>query len=144
MNINVFLQNDKNSCFRNKYDEKTLEFQKRERLLYEAKYQYGFIPETIGDDGDCLDIWLISERNHKTGTLMPCRIIGALEMFEEYRGEKESDIKILVCPENEDQELTEEIAAEIKTFTLKIFKKFPEVKVSFGQKLTSEEAEQLL
>ncbi len=141
MKVEIFLQNEKNSRYRDKYDEQTLEFIRTDELLAAAEYQYGFIPGTTGEDGDCIDVWSISESSHDTGKPISAEIIGALEMYEEYRGEKQSDIKIFVSPEKNTAELTEDIVAGIKDFTRRIFKKFPEVSISFGKTLTAEEAE---
>ncbi|MBI9105623.1 MAG: inorganic diphosphatase [Spirochaetales bacterium] len=140
MTVNVFIQNRKNSKLRSKFNEKTLEFLKEEELLSAATYQYGFIPGTIGEDGDCLDAWLISDTDFKVGTQVSCRILGMLEMIEEYQGEKEEDVKVFVCPEDEDYQLTETVVTEIKQYTLSIFRKFPEVTVTFGDFLPAEKA----
>lgn len=144
MIIKVFLQNEKNSRIRARYNEKTLELLKSDELLSTAEFQYGFIPGTLGEDGDCLDVWFISQKNYQTGTILEGRVIGGLEMFEEYRGEKENDIKIFVCPADEDGQLNDETVQKIKDFTLEIFKKFPEVKVCFGETFSPEETVRLL
>lgn len=42
-------------------------------------YDFGFIPSTLGQDGDALDIMLIFEEATFTGCLVTARLIGVLE-----------------------------------------------------------------
>jgi len=42
-------------------------------------FDFGFIPDTKGDDGDPLDIIVISEIDSFPGCCMDCRIVGAIE-----------------------------------------------------------------
>lgn len=144
MIIDAFIQNRKKSNLRSKFDEKTLKFVKEVELLASASYQYGFIPGTLGEDGDCIDIWLISETNFEIGSQVSCRILGMLELFEEDEVEKQKDNKIIVCPEDEESILTDTIIEEIKSFTFEIFKKFPEVTITFGEFLPADKAEEFI
>lgn len=41
-------------------------------------YDFGFIPKTKGEDGDPLDVIVISEFNSFPGVIIKCRIIGAI------------------------------------------------------------------
>src|SRR4051812_11882412 len=42
-------------------------------------FDFGFIPDTKGEDGDPLDIIVISELTSFPGCVMRCRVIGAIE-----------------------------------------------------------------
>src|ERR1700760_5120369 len=42
-------------------------------------YDFGFIPDTKGEDGDPLDIIVISEFNSFPGIMIKCRIIGGIK-----------------------------------------------------------------
>lgn len=42
-------------------------------------YDFGFIPNTKGDDGDPLDVIVISEFKSFPGIIMKCRIIGGIK-----------------------------------------------------------------
>ena len=55
---------------------------------------YGFIPSTLGQDGDALDALLISPYPIREMSLIDCRVIGALNMEDE----SGKDEKILVVP----------------------------------------------
>ena len=55
---------------------------------------YGFIPHTKGEDGDPLDVLLISTYPVFPGTVVPSRVIGMLEMEDE----EGIDTKIIAVP----------------------------------------------
>ena len=42
-------------------------------------YDFGFVPDTLGQDGDPLDIIVISECGTFVGCVMPVRVIGCME-----------------------------------------------------------------
>jgi inorganic pyrophosphatase len=52
-------------------------------------YDFGFIPKTKGEDGDPLDVIVVSEFNSFPGVIIPCRIIGGLKAKQsEEKGSK--------------------------------------------------------
>lgn len=57
-------------------------------------FNYGFIPNTHGEDGDPLDIMVITDKTIFPGTVVSCIIIGMLEMEDEAG----IDTKILAVP----------------------------------------------
>lgn len=57
-------------------------------------FNYGFIPNTHGEDGDPLDIMLITDKTVYPGTVVSCIVIGMLEMEDEAG----IDTKILAVP----------------------------------------------
>jgi inorganic pyrophosphatase len=61
-------------------------------MVYPASY--GFIPQTLGDDGDALDILVYNATPIERGTVVECKVIGVLDMDDE--GDK--DYKILGVP----------------------------------------------
>ena len=144
MKIKVFIQNEKGSSIRSRYNESTLKFIENVDTGVPAEYQYGFIPGTIGEDGDCIDSWLISDRSFRTGFDVTGRVLGILEMYEEYRGECEKDYKVFACPADESTKITQETVEKIKNYTIQIFRKYPEVSISFGRFLSVEKAEEYI
>lgn len=52
-------------------------------------YDFGFIPKTKGEDGDPLDVIVISEFNSFPGVIIKCRVIGVLTA-EQSESEKSS------------------------------------------------------
>lgn len=54
-------------------------------------YDFGFIPGTKGEDGDPLDILIISEYKTFPGCLIECRLVGCIEAYQK---EKDKSQKI--------------------------------------------------
>ena len=61
-------------------------------MVYPANY--GFIPNTLADDGDPLDVLIYNRTPIDRGTLVECRALGVLNMTDD--GDK--DYKILAVP----------------------------------------------
>ena len=55
---------------------------------------YGFIPNTLSDDGDPVDVLIVSEFKVQAGAIMPSKPIGVLIMEDE----KGMDEKIIAVP----------------------------------------------
>jgi len=78
--VNVVIETPKGSAQKYDYDEKS-HFFKLKKILPSGMvfpYDFGFIPDTKGEDGDPLDVIVISEFNSFPGCMMKCRIIGGL------------------------------------------------------------------
>ncbi|MGC8587971.1 MAG: inorganic diphosphatase [Hydrogenobaculum sp.] len=57
-----------------------------DRVLFTAMYypfNYGFIPNTLAEDGDPADILVISDFSAVTGSVIRCSLVGMLEMEDE-------------------------------------------------------------
>lgn len=68
-----------------------------DRVLYSAVFypaNYGFVPNTLADDGDPIDILVLNEYPFQAGCVVPCRLIGVL-MMEDESG---FDEKLLAVP----------------------------------------------
>lgn len=61
-------------------------------MLYPINY--GFVPQTLAQDGDALDVLIYSEEPIMTGTLVKCHVKGVLNVVD--RGEP--DHKIFAIP----------------------------------------------
>ena len=73
---------------------------KLDRVLYSAMYypaNYGFIPQTLGEDNDPLDIMVISQIAVQPLTLMRARVIGVVRMIDQGEGD---DKLIAVSPDD--------------------------------------------
>lgn len=55
---------------------------------------YGYIPQTISDDGDPVDVLVLAPFPVQPGTVIRCRAIGVLQMEDESGG----DAKLLAVP----------------------------------------------
>jgi len=68
-----------------------------DRVLYtEMRYpgNYGFVPHTLSDDGDPIDVLIANQRQLIPGAVMNCRPVGVLYM----RDEAGHDEKIIAVP----------------------------------------------
>lgn len=86
---------------RNKYEfDKELRAFKLDRVLFSSVHyptDYGYIPETLWDDGDPLDILVLVTEPTFPGCLIDARPIGGLDMADEHG----SDFKVLAVPCND-------------------------------------------
>ena len=96
---------------------------KLDRVLYSAVYypaNYGFIPQTLGEDMDPLDIMILSLVPIQPLTLVPARVIGVMLMVDQGL----ADEKILAVAEkdasvghlNDISELPPHFTLELKEF----------------------------
>ena len=74
--------------------KKIMEVDRLEPTTFPEPTNYGFIPQTIGEDGDGLDVLVISETVYPTGTTLSAKIIGVM-LFND---EGSNDDKIVVVP----------------------------------------------
>ena len=58
-------------------------------------FDFGFIPSTLGDDGDPLDIMVLMDAPAHVGCLMEVRIIGIIEAEQTEHGKTESNNRLL-------------------------------------------------
>lgn len=97
--INVLIEIPAQS--KNKYEyDKVLQAFALDRVLYSSvqyPYDYGFIPNTLADDGDPLDGMVIMDQPTFPGCVITARPIGMLEMID--AGDR--DEKILCVPDKD-------------------------------------------
>jgi inorganic pyrophosphatase len=68
-----------------------------DRVLYSSVHypaDYGFIVDTLGEDGDPLDVLVLVQEPTFPGCIVPARAVGGLDMHDE----KGSDFKVLAVP----------------------------------------------
>ncbi|MDE5071288.1 MAG: inorganic diphosphatase [Trichodesmium sp. St16_bin4-tuft] len=97
--INVLIEITGGS--KNKYEfDKDLQAFALDRVLYSSvqyPYDYGFVPNTLANDGDPLDGIVIMDEPTFPGCVIPARPIGMLEMID--GGDR--DEKILCVPDKD-------------------------------------------
>lgn len=97
--INVLIEIPARS--KNKYEfDKDLEAFALDRVLYSSvqyPYDYGFVPNTLADDGDPLDGMVLIDQPTFPGCVIAARPIGMLEMID--GGDR--DEKILCVPDKD-------------------------------------------
>lgn len=57
-------------------------------------FNYGYIPQTRGGDGDALDVFIIGDQPLEPGVIVQCKAIGIIELLD--RGEQ--DDKVIAVP----------------------------------------------
>lgn len=96
---------------------------KLDRVLYASMYfplNYGFIPQTLGDDGDPLDIVVLTQVSVVPLCLIPSRVVGVMRMID--RGQADDKIiavalqDVSVSDFNDVTALPEHLKTELKHF----------------------------
>ena len=94
--VRAIIEIPKNSANKYEYDG-NLGLFRLDRALYSAVHypgDYGFIPGTLAEDRDPLDILVLVDEPSFTGCMMEARPVGILHMFDQ----TENDEKILAVP----------------------------------------------
>lgn len=119
---------------------------KLDRVIYASMYyplNYGFIPQTMGEDHDPLDIVVLTQVSVVPLCLIPSKVIGVMQMVD--RGE--ADDKIIAVAEqdpsvshiNDVKDLPEHLRAELKHF-FENYKTLENKKVVINEFLPKEQA----
>jgi inorganic pyrophosphatase len=135
--INVVIEVPRGSANKYEYD-KELGVVKLDRVLYAAMQypgDYGFIPSTLGGDGDPLDVLILSTHPFLPGVLVEARVLGMLEMSDD----KGRDEKILAVPADDPRWDDLQNLSDVRTHRLaEIEHFFLEYKTLEGKTVTSE------
>jgi inorganic pyrophosphatase len=94
--VRMIVEIPKNSGNKYEYDGKLGVF-RLDRALYSPMHypgDYGFIPGTLADDGDPLDVLALVEEPSFTGCMIEVRPVGILNMVDN----EEADQKIIAVP----------------------------------------------
>ncbi len=99
--VNAVIDTPKGSRAKYKYDEATGLFllSKLLPLGHYFPYNFGFIPGTVGEDGDALDVLLIEDEPLALGCVAPVRLIGVLKAMQTEDGEAFRNDRILAVIE---------------------------------------------
>ncbi|BCU69023.1 inorganic diphosphatase [Stygiolobus caldivivus] len=96
--VNVLIEIPMGSNIKYEYDEEE-EVVKVDRVLYTSMvypFNYGFVPGTLEEDGDPIDVLVITSYPILPGTAIEARPIGMLYM----RDEEGEDAKIIAVPKD--------------------------------------------
>ncbi len=97
--LNAVIEIPEGSHLKIEYDRKRACFMvdRVEPSIYAKPVNYGFIPATKDDDGDELDVLVVTSEPIPTGVWLECRYIGVLK-FED---DGEGDHKIVAVPSDD-------------------------------------------
>jgi inorganic pyrophosphatase len=128
--MNVIIETPKGSI--NKYEiDKESGLIALDRANYNGSafpFDYGFVPQTLWDDGDALDVVLLSDHSVPPGILVRVRPIGVIEMIDT----GDSDWKIVCVPKDDKKwddvkDITDISSHRIKQFA-HFFENYKELK----------------
>lgn len=110
----------------NKYEiDKETGLIKLDRANYSAAsfpYDYGFVPQTLWEDNDALDVIVLTTYPINTGILLSVRPVAVMEMIDS----GESDYKIITVPTEDKRWEDVQDLEDINKHTLKEFQHFLE------------------
>ncbi|MGH7196590.1 MAG: inorganic diphosphatase [Candidatus Saccharimonadales bacterium] len=94
--INTVIEIPEGSCLKVEWNRKLAGFQldRVEPKIFAKPVNYGFIPQTLDDDGDELDTLVVCPEPLATGVFLEARVLGVLQ-FED---DGEMDHKVVVVP----------------------------------------------
>jgi inorganic pyrophosphatase len=124
--IQVIIETPKGS--RNKYafdpDQKVFQLKKVLPAGMAFPYDFGFIPSTLAEDGDPVDVLVLMDEPAFSGCLLKCRVVGIIEGVQGKKKEKERNDRIVaVEQENHSyahikhlRDLGEQFVSELEEF----------------------------
>ena len=86
---NAIIEISKGSNMKYEYD-KDAECLRLDRILHNSNvfpYNYGYIPGTLSDDGDPLDIIILCDYPIQPGAMVSCKILGGIMTTDESGGD---------------------------------------------------------
>ena len=89
--LNVVIETPKGSRNKFAYDLELELYKLKGTLPLGANfpYDFGFVPSTLGSDGDPIDVLLLMEAPAFTGCLVEARLIGVIEVEQTEKGNTE-------------------------------------------------------
>lgn len=130
---------------RNKFEIKDDKI-KLDRVLYSSMgypAEYGYIDSTLANDGDALDILVITTEPTYPGCVVPARVLGYLKVidngFEDYKIISVTDVDPRYNEVQKLEDLSDFILDEIKNF-FENYKTLQNIKVEVGQYYSKEKA----
>ncbi len=97
--INVVVEIGKGSSLKIEWDRenKVMKLDRVEPAIFAKPTSYGFIPQTLDEDGDELDVLILTDEPLPTGLVMEGRVIGVMKFVDD----GEVDDKVVVVPSDD-------------------------------------------
>jgi inorganic pyrophosphatase len=151
--LDVIVETPKGSRNKLKYDPATRLF-KLSKVMPEGMvfpYDFGFVPSTKAEDGDPLDVLVLTDEPLFPGCLVECVLIGAIEADQEEKGEKNRNDRLIAVAQQsllysevkEIDHLNPIVVKQIEAFFVN-YQKVRDVKFKILGRLGSERALDIL
>lgn len=134
--LQIYIQSTAGSNLRLQVDEQTLQLKKTLALPATHPWPYGFVLNTKGEDGDCLDCFLLSYRPFQAGQTVSGRLIGMLELWEN----EQADHKLLAGLPGETINLNAYERDVLVLFLESVFAVYQDIHIQIGRILPAQDA----
>ncbi len=100
--LNVVIDTPKGSRNKFSWDEKRQLFSHTGVLPIGASfpYDFGFLPNTLGEDGDALDVLVLMDEPAFVGCLVPARLLGVIEAKQTEEGKTVRNDRLIAVAAN--------------------------------------------
>jgi len=128
--VNTVIENSKGSRLKIEFDEKLDNFvlDRVHQTHLGSPAEYGFVPSTLDEDGDALDVLLISDDPMPMGLVVRTRVIGVMYMVDS----GEVDNKLVGVPADdkhyEDIQTIEDVSEHWKKAVQHYFEHYKDLK----------------
>jgi inorganic pyrophosphatase len=104
--VYVVVETPRGSRAKFDYDPKLKTFTLSKSLLTGLTYphDWGFVPSTMADDGDPIDIMVVHDATTFPGIVLTCRVIGVLRIGQKSKGKTERNDRLFAVPRNSHSE----------------------------------------
>jgi inorganic pyrophosphatase len=98
--FNVVVETPRGSRTKFAYDRETGLFRAKKLLAmgFAFPFPFGFFPSTTAQDGDPLDVLLVTDAELPMSTLVRCRLLGGIAMEELNEGSSRRNDRLLAVP----------------------------------------------
>jgi inorganic pyrophosphatase len=138
--VKVFIENEAGSHTKNLHDEKTLRHTGSVRVSRPYPFPYGFVIDTVNEEGDNLDCFVLTHEPLKRGSIIDCEVVGLMEQTES----GQQDNNILASLPNEPIVVGSRLQMQLTEFVSHVFDHVPGRDVRGGRFLGVTDALQLI
>ena len=125
--LNVIIETPRNIRTKFKYDDKhgLFMFDKALPIGQSFPFDFGFLPSTIGEDGDPLDALILTDEPTFVGCLVLAKLLGVIEAEQTQDGETQRNDRFIAVPiEAKSQKPVPQSIATIKSPLVEKIAKF--------------------
>jgi inorganic pyrophosphatase len=130
--INVIIECPKGSKNKYEIDKETglIKLDRAMKTSQDYPFDYGFVPQSLWDDGDALDVVLFTTNPLAPGILVEARPVGIMHMIDSGEG----DDKILAVPKSDPRFDNVQDLKDLNEYSIKEIKHFFETYKSIENK----------